>query len=74
MICHWGFRATSTPELGEGKVSVVDSLATLFAHDAHANVSRLDHGHVIGAVSNPQHALAHCPAADSPEKRVRQHL
>jgi hypothetical protein len=47
------------PELGEGKVGIVDCLAALLAHDAHADVGRLNHRHVIRAVAYSQHALTH---------------
>ena len=33
-------------------------LAALLAHDANAHISSLDHGHVIGPISNAQHLAA----------------
>ena len=30
-------------------------LAALFAHDANADISSLDHGHIIGPITNAQH-------------------
>jgi hypothetical protein len=40
------------PKLRNGIVRRVHSLETLLARDTHANVSRLDHAHVVGAVSD----------------------
>lgn len=37
-----------SPELSDGIVGVVDSLAALLSHDAHPDVRCLDHGHVVG--------------------------
>ncbi len=43
------------PELTKSIVRVVDGLATLLAHDANAHVCCLDHGHIIGSITNRQH-------------------
>ncbi len=47
-------RAVIAPELSDGVVGVVDRLPSLLAHDADADVCRLDHGHVIGSCTHAQ--------------------
>lgn len=41
-------------ELGHGKVGGHHGLHALLAADAHPDVGRLDHGHVIGTVADSQ--------------------
>jgi hypothetical protein len=61
-------QAREEAELGDGKVRVVHSLAALLAGNADANVSRLQHGHVIGAVANGQRAPRRT-VVDAPQRR-----
>lgn len=39
-------------ELGKGEVGTARCLATLSSHDADADMSLLDHGHIVGTVTN----------------------
>ena len=58
--------ATAVPEqsssevlkAGDGIVSESGSLVSLFAHEAEAKISRLDHVHVVGTVADGQSDLA----------------
>ncbi len=44
-----------TPELSYRVVAIVYRLPSLLAHDAHADVCSLDHGHIVGTVADGQH-------------------
>mmetsp|Transcript_67430 Transcript_67430/g.201429 ORF Transcript_67430/g.201429 Transcript_67430/m.201429 type:complete len:351 (-) Transcript_67430:761-1813(-) len=49
-------QAAEEAELADGEVGVVDGLHPLLADDAHADLARLDHGDVVGAVSDGEAA------------------
>jgi len=41
--------------VGNGKITKCGSLVTLIAHDADADVGRLNHIHIISSITNCQH-------------------
>ena len=67
--------AKVAPELGNGKVGVVGGLPPLMPHDAHSNVSCLDHGHIVGSIPDGQHAhrAARMLACNTPAGHLSDH-
>ena len=54
-------------ELSDGEVGRIDTLAPFLADDAHADVARLDHRHVIGAIADGEAAAARHGVLDQVE-------
>jgi hypothetical protein len=47
------------PELRNGKISIVDSLTSLLAHDAHTHISGLHPEHPLHSHTSARHAQQH---------------